>query len=180
VALFEKYGANKVILVNAARCGTTASDGVKRLDRDVIRFKPDLLIVCYWGDDMRPMREIIERSRAAGIPEILLRTPNPIVAPNMPAVTPPVAGGQEWPGTHVGDVTKKILALGQEMNAPVCDHYHAWLELDIAHRGPQESNPNKLWMRMSDATHPNDLGHLAFYRELAPFFGLPTTLSWEH
>jgi hypothetical protein len=28
-------------------------------------------------------------------------------------------------------------------------------------------------------THPNEIGHRAFYRELAPLLGLPTTLPWE-
>jgi len=178
--LFEKYGPNRVFLINAAHCGTGAGDGLKRLDRDVFRFQPDLLIVCYWDGNMQIMREIIETSRAAGIPELLLRTPNPVVAPNMPAVQPPVTAGREWPGSNVGDVARKILALGKEMEVPVCDHYHAWMNSDYEHRGKQVTDPNKLWLRMSDAIHPNGLGHLAFYRELAPFFDLPTKLSWEH
>jgi hypothetical protein len=32
---------------------------------------------------------------------------------------------------------------------------------------------------MSDAFHPGPLGHLAFYRELAPAFKLPEKLPWE-
>lgn len=178
-SLFEKYGPNRVIMINAARCGTSASDGLQRLERDVFRFKPDLLIVCYWGADMQPMREIVEKSRAAGIPELLLRTPNPVIAPNMPDVDPPVKPGKEWPGSDVGEISRKIVALAREMNVPVCDHYSAWIQADSEHRGPATTDPNKLWMRMSDASHPNDLGHLIFYRELAPFFGLPDRLSWE-
>jgi lysophospholipase L1-like esterase len=180
VALFEKYVANKVIMINSAKCGTGSSDGVKRLERDVFRFKPDLLIMCYWAGDMKSMRTIIEKSRAAGIPEILLRTPNPMVAPNMPRVNPPVKAGKEWPKSHVAGATKKILALAKEMKVPVCDHYNQWLQSNVSHDGPGGTNPNKLWMRMSDASHPNEIGHLAFYRELAPFFGLSKKLSWEH
>ena len=179
-ALFEKYGPNKAIMINAAHCGELAEGGLTRLDRDVFRHKPDLLIVCYWGRDMQPMREIVERSRAAGIPEILLRTPNPIVAPNMPTVTPPITSGHEWPGSHVGEVTERLLTRAKEMDLPVCDHYNAWMNSGFEHKGLPATNPGKLWMRMSDAWHPNHLGHLAFYRELAPFFGLSPELSWEH
>ena len=179
-ALFEKYGPNKVIMINVAHCGTTAENGLLRLERDVFRFQPDLLITCYWGEDIDPLRKIVKESHAAGIKEILLRTPNPVIAPNMPKVNLPVIGGEEWPGSQVGEVTRKILALGEEMNVPVCDHYNAWLQSEYSHDGSPSTNPNKLWMRMSDALHPNALGHLAFYRELAPFFNLPPKLSWEH
>jgi lysophospholipase L1-like esterase len=179
VALLEKYGPNRVIMINAACCGERAAGGLARLDRDVLRFAPDLAIVCYWDGDMDVLRTMVRKIRAAGTAEVLLRTPNPIVAPNQPRVTPAVVAGKEWPGTGIGDVARKILALGTELQVPVVDHYHAWLEADAAHHGPPSTNPNKLWMRMSDVTHPGPLGHVAFYRELAPFFGLSPALSWE-
>jgi hypothetical protein len=34
-------------------------------------------------------------------------------------------------------------------------------------------------MLMSDTLHPGPLGHLLFYRQLAPYFGLPEKLPWE-
>ena len=178
-ALFEKYGANKVIMINAARCGEGATGGLARLEKNVLRFEPDLVIICYWGNDMEALKKIIEKIRAAGSAEILLRTPNPIVAPNMPPVTPGVTAGKEWPGSHVPEVAKNVVKLGKEVGVPVVDHYTLWMEADASHDGPGVSNPNKLWMRMSDAFHPGPAGHLAFYRELAPHFGLPTKLSWE-
>jgi lysophospholipase L1-like esterase len=178
-ALFEKYGANKVIMINAARCGEGAAGGLARLEKNVLRFAPDLVIICYWDNNMEPLKKIIEKIRSARDAEILLRTPNPIVAPNMPAVTPPVAPGKEWPGSHVPEAAKNIVKLGEELGVPVVDHYTLWMEADASHDGPPVSNPNKLWMRMSDAYHPGPQGHLAFYRELAPHFGLPIKLSWE-
>lgn len=74
---------------------------------------------------------------------------------------------------------RHIVALGRKLGVPVVDHYRAWMEADRAHHGPPATNPNRLWMRMSDATHPGPAGHLAFYRDLAPDFGLPAKLSWE-
>jgi lysophospholipase L1-like esterase len=71
------------------------------------------------------------------------------------------------------------VALAKELNVPVVDHYTSWIKADASHAGPPCANPNKLWMRMSDATHPGPAGHLAFYRDLAPFFDLPARLSWE-
>ena len=179
VALYEKYGPNRVIMINAACSGKGAADGLSRLKRDVLRFDPDLVIICYWDGDMAPYGQIIAEIRAAGDSEILLRTPNPIVAPNIPSVSPPVASGKEWPASDKGTVAASIISLAEEHQLPVVDHYHAWLNADASHTGPPSTNPNKLWMRMSDASHPGRLGHLAFYRELAPYFNLPRKLSWE-
>ena len=178
-ALWEKYGSNTVIMIDAACYGEGAPGGFKRLDRDVLRFKPDLVIICYWDGDMDAMRKVIEKIQASGDVEILLRTPNPAVAPNMPAVTPPVKAGQEWPGFRGSATAPKVVKLAQELHLPVVDHYSAWMALDASHSGPPSTNPNKLWMRMSDATHPGPSGHVAFYRDMAPFFGLSPKLSWE-
>jgi lysophospholipase L1-like esterase len=60
--------------------------------------------------------------------------------------------------------------------AVISDKFKSGLDI----KGIPVTNPNKLWMRMSDATHPNALGYLAFFRELAPLFDLDTKLSWEH
>lgn len=178
-ALLEKYGGNKVIMIDSGSCGLGLVDALARLDRDVLRFKPDLVIIGYYDSDMDSMRKVIAMIRAAGETEILLRTPNPYVAPNMPAVTPPVVAGKEWPGTKIGETARMVRELGAELKIPVVDHYRLWLEADSTHQGPPSVNPNKLWMRMSDASHPGEWGHLAFYRDMAPFFGLPTKLSWE-
>lgn len=177
-AMLEKYGPNKVVMIDVGHCGESAAGGLKRLDRDVLRFRPDLVIVCYWDGNMQALKEIVRRVRESGA-EALLRTPNPVVVPNMPAVTPCVMAGKEWPGSNVGEVAAKIVEAAGELCVPVVDHYRSWIEADLSHRGPAVSNPNALWMRMSDASHPGTQGHVAFYRDLAPIFGLPTTLSWE-
>ena len=179
VALYEKYGPDRVVMINAGCSGQGAGQALKRLDRDVLRFDPDLVIVCFWDGNMNALREMIATIRAGGTAEILLRTPNPVVAPNMPRVTPAVTAGAEWPGSSVSNVAARVRALGAELHVPGVDHYAAWMEADASHPGPPATNPNKLWMRMSDASHPGPAGHLAFYRDLAPAFGLPRTLSWE-
>ena len=180
--LLDKYGANKVIAINAGCCGEGAPGGLARLDRDVLRFAPDLVIICYWDTDMNALRQIVQRLQATGKTDVLLRTPQPVVVPNMPAVpgvNPPLVANTEWPGDGKDLNARNTVALAQELGVPVVDHYSAWLAADTAHEGPPVSNPNKLWMLMSDATHPGPLGHLFFYRQLAPFFGLPEKLPWE-
>jgi lysophospholipase L1-like esterase len=178
-ALYEKYGPNKVIMINAGCCGEGAQQAVNRIDRDVLRFKPDLVIICFWDQDVNNLRSIVTRIRRESDAEVLLRTPNPYVAPNMPAVDPTVVAGNEWPDTFVGDVADRIISLGRELDVVVVDHYHTWLKADVLHAGPPVSDPVRLWLRMPDVSHPGPAGHLAFYRELAPCFDLPAKLSWE-
>jgi acyl-CoA thioesterase I len=178
-ALWEKYGPNTVIMIDGACYGEGAAAGLKRLERDVLRFSPDLVIVCYWDSDMGALRQVVQRLRAADNTEVLLRTPNPVVAPNMPRVTPPVQAGREWPGSTGKETAQKIVDLARELRLPVVDHYSAWMAADASHHGPPSCNPNKLWMRMSDATHPGPTGHVAFFRDMAPLFELPPKLSWE-
>jgi len=179
VALFEKYGPNKVIMINAGHCGQGAKNALPRLKRDVLRFDPDMVIICFWDGNMDDMRELIKKIRQSSDAEILLRTPNPIVATNQPSVVPKVAAGKEWPNTSVKEVVQKIVKLGKELNITVVDHYKLWIESDYSHNGPDVTTPSKLWLRMSDSFHPGPLGHKIFYRELTPYFGLPEKLSWE-
>jgi lysophospholipase L1-like esterase len=178
-ALLDKYGANKVIMINAGCCGEGAVGGLARLDRDVLRFAPDLVIICYWDGNMDALRQIVEKVRATGKADVLLRTSNPVVVPNMPGIKSPMEANKEWPGMGTGEVAKKVVALAGELGVPVVDHYSAWLAADTEHHGPTVSDPHKLWMLMSDSTHAGPLGHLFFYRQLAPYFNLPERLPWE-
>ena len=180
VALFQKYGANKVIMINAGRSGESAAGGLNRVESNVLRFSPDLVIICYWDGKMDDLRKIIEQIRSANTEtDILLRTPNPIVATNQPKASPPLTAGKEWPGTNIGEVAKDIVVLGKELNVPVVDHYTRWVNADTTHDGPPVSDPNILWLRMADAYHPGRFGHVMFFREMAPYFGLEPKLPWE-
>ena len=138
-----------------------------------------MVIVCYRSADIDSLVTIVERiqtsSKDAGI---LLRTPNPSITPN-PANLPNGIPGKELPGSSLASFAEQIIALGRRTGCPVVDHYNGWLADDTPYSGPKESNPNKLWMRMSDCIHPGPLGHLIFFREIAPYFDLPQKLPWE-
>ncbi len=149
-----------------------------RLDRDVLRFDPDLVIICYWNNDVTSLRQIVTTVRERGA-EVLLRTPNPILAFNMPRMEKPSSPGKEWPDQSKADVAANIVKLGLELDVPIVDHYTMWIQAETKHAGAAESNPNLLWMRMSDAFHPGPQGHVAFYSELALAFGLPTGFPWQ-
>ena len=75
-----------VTIINAGISGDTAPGGLKRLERDVLSYKPDLTVVCFGLNDCgkgmdaideyaNAMKEIFSRLKAAG-GEVILMTPN--------------------------------------------------------------------------------------------------------
>ena len=186
-ALFETYGRNRCWVINSGCCGETAAAGLGRLEKDVVRFAPDLVIVSYgMNDQNHPVDEfrealcaIIDRVRKRCRAEILLRTPNPIVNPPTDFVLKEgQAVGEETTGTKGELFARTIVEVARAKNCPVVDHYSSWKQLE-ALRGTTPEEPNRLWLYMSDPVHPGPLGHLVFFRELAPLFGVPTRFPWE-
>ena len=186
-AMFETYGRNRCWVINSGRCGDTATAGLTRLEEDVFRFAPDLVIVSYGMNDQglpvedfrEALRAIIDRIREQGSAEILLRTPNPIVNP--PTAFLLKAGQKnsvEAAGTQGALFARSIVEVAREKRCAVVDHYTSWKKLE-ALSGTKAEDPNNLWLYMSDPIHPGPLGHLAFFRELAPLFRVPPGFPWE-
>ena len=185
-ALFEKYGRNRVFMINAGKCGDTAAAALPRLDRDVLRFSPDLVIVSFGMNDAvagpeglpafgKATREIIRRCREAGA-AVLLRTPNPVVSGLWPYMTQGLPAGDEMPGNFQGQYAETLIRIASETKCPIVDHYTLWMRAQFEEHLEQT---NTRWLRMSDEVHPGWQGHLVFYREMAPLFGLPGKFPWE-
>lgn len=188
-AIFERYGNAVATLINAGECGGTVASALPRLERDVLRFTPDLTLVAFGMNDAgrgpaglsafeADLRTLVERLRGVGS-EILLRTPNPVVTVNgLPVADLPPGSALVDDTHHQGLYAEAIVRLAAELDCPVVDHYRSWTEaeFDVPHR---VADPNGLWVRMSDAVHPGAAGHLAFYRDLAPHFNLPRSFPWE-
>jgi len=190
-AIFEKYGNGICTVINSGKCGSSFREGLTRLDRDVLRFRPDLVIIAFGMNDAgmgidgledfrKDARMTVRRIRESCGSEILIRTPNPVVAE---------PGGPYPPGKGPGDAydpenrplkeySAALVRIAGELKCAVVDHYSLWTreKYKIRHA---VANSCGLWMRMGDRVHPNWLGHLVFYRELAPIFGLPLYFSWE-
>jgi len=188
-ALFEKHGSNTATIINSGRCGDTAVEALTRLESDVLRFDPDLVIVSFGMNDgaqgqdglaaySDAIQKIVSRLRKSCGSEVLLRTPNPVVVLNQPGLPEGFTPGTEWPGSHQHLYARRTVELADQLECCVVDHYTLWIESYNRDDGlPQPTN--HLWNRMSDATHPGALGHLHFYRDMAPFFELRSDFPWE-
>jgi lysophospholipase L1-like esterase len=186
--LFQTYGRNVARLINAGVCGDTARRAIDRLDRDVLRFEPNLVIVALGMNDamagpagldahVQSMRAIVRICRERCGSEILLRTTTPIVPLPDPTRTDGAAAGRAAPGMSQGLYAARLVELADELDCPVVDHYTLWTERRFDEYNRE--SPNALSLYMSDTVHPGPDGHMAMFRDLAPLFDIPARFCWE-
>lgn len=189
-AIFSAYGTGVCTLINSGVCGSSFGDALERVERDVSRFRPDLVIVAFgvWGghhgmekieDFKEGLRQLIHSIRESCNPEILVRTPNPVVAVHGLPLPEGQQSGRPLTTHPFREYAAAQVEVARELGCDVIDHYTLWEQAKFPCARPV-SDPQGLWPRMSDATHPGALGHLAFFRELAPLFGVATYFPWEH
>lgn len=190
-ALTAHYGPNVCTMINAGQCGGTFEQALERLDRDVLRFNPDLVILSFGMNDSAGdahleqfksnVEETIDRIQNECGSEILIRTPNPVVVCNglpLPPEQPRAGGPWETEARQPRRYAQALADIAAQRNLACVDHYALWSEATFS--APQATtDPNGLWPRMSDAIHPGYLGHLAFFRELAPCFEVSRYFPWE-
>ena len=191
-AIFETYGNGVCTMINAGKCGSSYRETLQRLDRDVIRHRPDLVVLAFGMNDSgrgvaelpsfrAEVRTTVTRIREACGSEILIRTPNPVVTVNgLPPPPEQPRPGRPWESDRrpVRMYAQALVELAAELGCGCVDHYRLWSERRFEAR-LAVADPTGLWPRMADATHPGYLGHLVFFRELAPLFGVPCHFPWE-
>ncbi|MCF6174607.1 MAG: SGNH/GDSL hydrolase family protein [Victivallaceae bacterium] len=191
-AIFEAYGNGVCTLINAGKCAANFPTSFDRLERDVLRFQPDLVILALGMNDAgtgkaglhafkNDVSKVINQIRQSCGSEILIRTPNPVVTVNglpLPEEQPAVGQAVETQKRPLKMYANALVELAEELNCSCVDHYTLWTEKKFSFKHPV-ANPGALWSRMSDAIHPGYLGHLAFFRELAPLFEVAKYFPWE-
>lgn len=193
-ALKQTYGFACCTVINSGVPGSSYNQAITRLEKDVLRFLPDLVIIALGMNDssageaelpnFRKKAElIIDTIREKCGSDILLMTPNPIIAETGMKWNEDISPGEPsevWPLKAYADT---LVKLASEKKCAVIDNYTQWNSFELPEsRGIQHRHSlyqYRLWPRMANSTHPGPLGHLAFYRELAKVFGTPSLLGWE-
>jgi lysophospholipase L1-like esterase len=172
-------------IINSGMSGSTMAHGLERLDRDVLRFSPDIVIISFGMNDSlnttpeifrAQLQQAIARIRAAGDARIILRTPNPMI--NM------FTGRElnEFPGpdgdmrrTELAAFAEVIVEVSQTGDTLLVDHYTLWKQ------SMQSSCVGDMIMLMANPQHPNHVGHRRLYHELAPVFNAYRSFfhEWE-
>jgi lysophospholipase L1-like esterase len=144
--MLEKEYSNKNIkMINAGIGGEKAVDGLKRVDKDVLSKKPDLVIVEFGGNDteLEVYKDAIIR-----IVDILLAKKIFIIL-----VTPPKFVGSE---DTKGDFVSFLKDFSKSRNIALVDYNGLFLSKGEEFIGEL----------VGDEVHPNERGHLLFAKGL--------------
>ena len=161
IALHRIYPQAKIEMINAGISGHTTSQALARMDADVLRHHPQLVVVMFGMNDVvnnatgvspeifrANLAQIVKRARAQG-GEVILMTPNSIYSDD-PRRAP-------W---YLTDYVEIVRQVGKELEVPVTDCFRTYEAVRSVNRWA--------WVRlMSDSLHPNMRGHKVFAEEVA-------------
>lgn len=159
-------------IINSGMGGDDMSKALVRMDRDVLRFNPDIVIMSFGMNDQNTftpdefrvhLGEAIDRLRAQTQSVVILRTPNPMVN---------LAGGEEME-SKLASFAGVIREVATERKTLCVDHYAMWTN------SMQSSCRRDIVQLMNDSAHPNAIGHRRFYHELAPVFNAHRNFYYE-
>ncbi|MBN2295590.1 MAG: SGNH/GDSL hydrolase family protein [Pirellulales bacterium] len=167
IALQKAYPKAKIQMFNAGISGHTSSQGLARIQRDVIDRKPHLVVVMFGMNDCargdidtfrKNTEEIVKRLRGAGA-EVMLCTPNNVY-PNNPRPQARLA--------KYAQITREVAA---KMSVPLVDSYQAYEDV-------QKKNNTDWCLLMSETIHPNMNGHKLFAEKITEAIsGKPISLD---
>jgi len=132
-------------IINAGISGGKAIQAVERLERDVLRYSPDLCVVCFGlndstkGDEMLPtylesLDTIFKKLKDAGI-EVIFMTPNMMCTDVSPFLKDKllIETAVKCSGVQNGGMLEKFLegakTVAEQNGVRVCDCYAKWKAL---------------------------------------------------
>lgn len=169
------FPASNITIVNAGISGNRAEIGHRRLQEDIISFRPDLTVVSFGLNDSNQKQDGIEKYKASlrGIftelkeagSEIIFMTPNmctdradcTIKEKEIEAAALRVAATvkEGWLDKYM----QEAKAVCEEENVPVCDCYAMWKTL-------HNSGVDVTAMLSNKINHPTEKMHWMFAYEL--------------
>jgi len=143
-ALEARHPRSRVKVINAGKSGHTTTNGLARIQQDVLAHKPHLVTVMFGLNDVakgnialyrKNLIEIITKCRAAGA-ELILCTPNAV------SETP------DRPAAKVAAFAEVARAVAGQLSVPLADAHASLGDL-------RKSSPATWRLSMSDEIHPN-------------------------
>lgn len=145
----------KVKVINAGISGNTTTDGLARLETDVLPHHPTIVTISFGLNDMvrvpedqfrKNLETLVSRCREAGS-QVVLCTPNMVIT------TAP------RPIEKLREYCDIIRLTGRELGVPVCDQFAAGEAYSV-------KDPWAWRLTLSDEIHPNMDGHKLMAEEL--------------
>lgn len=147
-ALATRHPGSRVKVINAGKSGHTTTNGLGRIQQDVLVHKPHLVTVMFGLNDVakgnielyrKNLVEIVNKCRAAGA-EVILATPNAV------SETP------DRPIAQVAAFAEVARIVAGQLSVPLADAHASLGAL-------RERDPETWRLSMSDEIHPNLRGH---------------------
>ncbi len=155
LALNARHSDNIVRVINAGVSGNTTSDGLARLEADVLQHRPNIVTISFGLNDMvrvpadqfrLNLEQLIDRCRAEDS-LVVLCTPNAVI------------NTEGRPIVKLEEYCEIIRTVAIDKHVTVCDQYLAGERL-------KERAPWTWRLTMSDVIHPNMDGHKRMAEEL--------------
>ncbi len=165
------------VIVNAGVSGDKSYGGLDRLERDVLSFRPDLVIVDFGLNDSmnkdveggletydKSMRQIFEKVLASGA-ECILLTPNYMNREVSPFITEPMfidIAKEAAVVQNTGVLTRYVETAkkaAEDMGVPVADAYAVWQALE-------KNGVDTDALLANNINHPNGKAHGIFVSEI--------------
>ena len=147
----------KVETVNAGISGNTTRQALRRIKRDVLQKRPDLVVVMFGMNDVARtpietyaanLRRIVALCRGVGA-EVVLCTPNSIYPTD-----------KRRSVARLAEFAAGVRAVAKEMKVPLADCYASYERLRAKDRVAWQ-------LLMSETIHPNLTGHQRFAEVMA-------------
>jgi acyl-CoA thioesterase-1 len=154
-ALADRFPHAVLNVITAGVGGENSTQGLSRLQRDVIDHHPRVVLIDYGLNDRglplaesrRNLAAVIDGVRTAGACPVLL-------TPTLDTQASPDA-----PGDKLAEQAQMIRDLGEAQGVPVADSLKAFAEF-----------PGKRESLMAQFNHPNRAGHALVLQQLLPLF----------
>lgn len=155
------YPSVQINIINSGISGDAVSRGLKRLDRDVLSYHPDLVVVGYGANDCNlggdggvtayreDLREMFRRIKDTGA-EVIYLTEGPFCTKTSPTITDDrlKSLAEKFSDLENRGVLARYFSLGKEVaneeGVECCDVYSAWKALENAGVDTTELLANKL------------------------------------
>lgn len=161
-------------VINSGVSGDDVPRAMARLERDVLRFSPDIVIVSLGTNDA--ISQDIETFRAnyRKLLTTLLEAGCAVVTRTATPAVDMKNGEEDLSDSPLrGAFMAEVVKISQELNCPCIDHYSLWK------RSMRSRYRGEIVLLMGNYVHPNANGHLRLFKELAPYFGLDSDLQCE-
>ncbi len=154
-------------VINAGAAGQTAADSLERLERDVIRYQPDLVLISFGLNDAvqsdtgfelkQSLKILIRKIKIKTKADLILISPNFMVTKDNPNIDPSerhyLQGFLEvYQKGNLAKAVQVIRECAKEAHVPLADVYAKWQ--DLADKG-QDMNA----LLANGLNHPNREAH---------------------